>query len=110
MLIEDFVDLARVDVFAAANDHVGFAIYDEEVTILVAIANVSGMKPTVAKSDRRSFWILVIAFQDILAAQNNLTQLAVRNLPVVIVKDSHFISDRQTARTGTSALIWRIES
>src|SRR5258708_17557152 len=109
MLIENFVYLARINILTTTNDHVGFAIDDEEVTILVAIADVSRMKPTIAKGGCSSFWILVIALQNILAAQNDFTELAVSDFFVVVVKDFHFISDRQTTRTRASALVGRIK-
>src|SRR5260221_7672776 len=67
------------------------------------------MKPAIAKRARGSFRILVIALQNILAAQNDFTQLTIRDFLVVVVKDLHFIADRQTTRAGTSALVRRIE-
>src|SRR6266536_6108311 len=49
MLIEHFINLARINIFATANDHVGFAVHDVKESILVAIADIASMKPAVAE-------------------------------------------------------------
>ncbi len=68
------------------------------------------MKPAVAKSDFGSFGIFVITFQNILAAQNDLAEIAVRDFMIIIVEYSHLISDWQAARARAASLIRRIES
>src|SRR5216684_1855397 len=47
MRIEDFFDLARVDVESAAQDHVLLAIDDEVITLVVARGDVARVKPSV---------------------------------------------------------------
>src|SRR3954447_17209715 len=47
MLVEDLLDLARIDVVAAADDHVLLAIDDEEVAVLVDLGHVAGVEPAV---------------------------------------------------------------
>ena len=48
VLVEDLLDLARVDVVAAADDHVLLAVDDEEVAVLVDGRHVAGVQPAVA--------------------------------------------------------------
>ena len=47
MLVEHLLDLARVDVVAAADDHVLLAVDDVEVAVLVLAADVAGGEPAV---------------------------------------------------------------
>src|SRR3954462_6960201 len=60
MLEKNFVYLARVDVLAAADNHVGLAINDIEETIRVSVSNIVCVKPTIAKSVCGCFTVLVI--------------------------------------------------
>ena len=45
--VEDVLDLARVDVVAAADDQVLLAVDDEEEAVLVDVAEVAGVEPAV---------------------------------------------------------------
>ena len=45
VVVERLLDLPRVDVVAAADDHVLHAVDDEEVAVLVAVAEVAGVEP-----------------------------------------------------------------
>src|SRR6266496_6026430 len=45
VLVEDLLDLPRVDVVAAADDQVLLAVDDEEVTLLVDPAHIAGVDP-----------------------------------------------------------------
>ena len=47
VLVEDLLDLARVDVVAAADDELLLAVDDEEVAVLVDAADVAGAEPAV---------------------------------------------------------------
>src|SRR5439155_23950741 len=47
--VEDLFDLARVDGVAAANDDVLLAVDEEQVAILVEVADVAGPEPTVVR-------------------------------------------------------------
>src|SRR5438128_7380492 len=110
MLIKDFIDLARINIFAAANDHVSFAIDNVKEAVLIAIANIAGVKPAVAKSGRVRLAILEIAFEYVLAPQDDFAKLTIRNFIVLVVNNPHFISDWQAARAGATALVRGIES
>src|SRR5947209_7972196 len=45
MLVEHFLDLARVDVVAASDDHLLLAIDDEEVTVFIDLRHIARVKP-----------------------------------------------------------------
>ena len=47
VLVEHLLDLARVDVVAAADDQVLLAVDDEEVAVLVHLGHVAGAEPAV---------------------------------------------------------------
>src|SRR5271166_5467548 len=58
MLVEDFLDLARIHVEAASNDQVLFAVDDVEVAVVVDLSNVAGADVARADDcDRESFGI-----------------------------------------------------
>src|SRR5437588_3112413 len=96
MLIEHFVDFAWINIFAAANNHVALAVDDEKESILVAITNIAGMKPAVAKGLLSSFGTLEITFQNVLAAQHDFSEFPVANRIIIVVNNFHFISNWQT--------------
>src|SRR4030095_6919266 len=95
MLVKYFIDLARVDVFTAADDHVGLPVNDVEKSIAVAIADISRMKPAASQGAIGGLRILEITFENVLTAQNDFAQLAVRKLLIIIVDNFHFVADGQ---------------
>src|SRR6185436_19942309 len=70
VLIENFINFARIDVLASANDHVGLAIDDVKEALLVTIANVAGVKPATPKRTFGRFGIFEIAFENVFASQD----------------------------------------
>src|SRR5205814_4059809 len=110
MLIEHFINLSRINVFTAADDHVALAIDDEEEAVFISIANVAGVKPTVAKRALSRFRILEIAFENVFAAQDDLTEFTIVNFVVIVIENSHLIPDWQAARSWPPTFIRRIES
>src|SRR5215204_6389440 len=86
MPIKQVVDLARVNILAAADDHVGLAIGDVKKTVGVAVADIAGVKPTAAKCFLRRLRIFVIALENIRPAKDDLAELAVRNFLIVFVE------------------------
>src|SRR5260370_1530643 len=97
MLIEYFVDLARIDVLAATNDHVALAIDDVEESILVAITDVAGVKPTIPECCLGRLRTLEVTFENVLATQNYFAQFAIGNIAVIVIHDFHLIPNRQAA-------------
>ena len=102
--------IAWINVFTGANDHVLLAIDDEEVAILVSISNVASVKPTVAKSAISRFGVFEIALENVVAAQDDLTEFTLGDLLVIIIDYFHFIADWQAARSWPPIFIRRIES
>ena len=49
MAVEDLLDFARVDVVAAADDHLLEPVDDLDVAVGVLAAEVAGVQPAVAK-------------------------------------------------------------
>src|SRR6266849_49495 len=83
-VLEQYVlDLARVDVLAAANDHVLLAVDEEVVAVLVDVADVSGVQPSAAKCLGSCLRIAEIAQHDVRAAEADLAELALRDLVVL---------------------------
>ena len=67
--VEKLLDLAGIDVFAAANDHVARAAGDVEASVFAHHAQVAGVQPAVGLDHLRgSFGIAVIALHHRVAA------------------------------------------
>src|SRR5947209_12301644 len=110
VFVEHFVNLARVDVLAAANNHVGLAVNNVEKAARITVAYVARVKPAVAKSVSGRVRVLVIALQDVLASHDYFAEFTISDFPVISVNDLHLVANRHPARTRTAALIRRIES
>src|ERR1700709_525228 len=89
VLVEHLLDLARVDVVAAADDQVLLAIYDVEVALLVALRHVPRVEPAAAHRLRGGVGALPVALHDVVAADHDLADFALGDLVVVLVEDLH---------------------
>jgi hypothetical protein len=58
VLVQHLLDLARVDVVAAADDEVLLAVDDEQVAVLVGVAEVAGVEPAVLERLGRRLGLL----------------------------------------------------
>jgi hypothetical protein len=67
MRVENFINFARIDVLAAANDHVGFAIDDVKKAVLVAITNIACVKPSATKRALGRLRVFEVSLQNIFA-------------------------------------------
>src|SRR4051812_47432316 len=76
VLVQDLLDLARIDVVAAADDHVLLAVDDEEVAILVELRHVAGVEPAPAHDLLRRVGPAPVALHDVVAADADLADLA----------------------------------
>jgi hypothetical protein len=61
VLVQHLLDLARVDVVAAADDEVLLAVDDEQVAVVVGVAEVAGVEPAVLERLRRRLGLVVVA-------------------------------------------------
>src|SRR6476469_6712903 len=89
VLVEHLLDLARVDVVAAADDQVLLAVDDVEVALLVDAGHVAGVEPTAAHRLLGGVGALPVALHDVVAADHDLTDLALGDIVVVLVDDPH---------------------
>ena len=94
-----FLDLLRVDVAAAGDDHVLGAAGDEEVAVVVDEAEVAGVDPAVvAHHGRRRLGVLEVALHRRRAAELDAAFDARRPLFAAIVDDAQLVArDRLAA-------------
>ena len=75
--VEELLDLARVDVLAAADDHVLRPARDPDVPVLVHDREVPGVQPALLVYDLVGLVVhLVVALHDVVAARPELALLA----------------------------------
>src|SRR5712691_6985484 len=89
MCVDDLLDLTRVDVEAASDDHLLLAIDDEEEAVLVDIAQVAGVEPAAFEGFDVGLGLVPVTLHDIVATNHDLTDvvLARGELLVVDVED-----------------------
>ena len=78
ILIENLLDLARIDVDAVDQQHVLFSICDVKVTVRVAVSDVARQQPAVAHGLRRGGGLAPVAQHDVGAAHTDFPRLAGR--------------------------------
>ena len=83
---QHLLDLARVHVEAAADDHVLGAVDDVVEAVLVAAGQVAGAEPAVAHHLGGRLGPVVVALHDVVAADRDLADLvgALDGVPVVV--------------------------
>ena len=106
MRVQHFLNLARVDVLAATDDHVLLAAHDVEIAILIKTAVVARSDPSVAQGVRGSRLVVPVTLHDLLAADEHLADLACgKRLPAVI-DDPNFIVDLRPSCRGEPQLLF----
>src|SRR5260370_33938324 len=80
MAEERALHFRRIDVLATRDDHVLDAIINVEITILVAVAGIPGMEPTVADGPRRRLRQGPISEHYLVRAADHFADLAGRQL------------------------------
>src|ERR1700757_1653428 len=76
MLVKDFLDLARIHVVPAPDDHVLLAVDDEEVAVRIDPRDVAGVKPAVADRLPGRVAAPPVALHDVVALDDDLADLA----------------------------------
>src|SRR3954464_12781826 len=110
VLVEDLLDLARVDVVAAADDHVLLAVDDEEVAVLVDAGHVARVEPAVAQDLLRGVVAVPVALHEVVAADRDLADLALAHLVAVLVDDLHLDAlDRRPDGARLALLVGVVE-
>ena len=102
MAEERVLDLGRVDVLAARDDHVRDPVVDVEIALRVEIAGVAGMEPAAAHGPRRLLGQVPVARHVLRRAAHDLADLARRHRVVLAVDDGdldalHRLAARQQA-------------
>ena len=91
MLIEHLLDLARVDVVAAADDHLLLAIDEEEVAALVEPAEITGGEPALGVDrGRRRGRVVPVPVDDRRSSELHLT-----HAPLVRIRDANLGAARR---------------
>src|SRR6478752_2943784 len=90
VLVEDFLDLARVHVEPAADDQLLHPVHDEEIAVLVDPADIATAEPAVRR-DRRGRRIrqIPVALHDVVTADLDLATFAGRHFVSVRVDNAH---------------------
>ena len=84
MLVEHLLDLARVDVVAAADDHVLLAVDDVEVAVVVDAPDVAGAEPAVGVDrGRRRVGTAPVALHHVVPADGDLAAVQQAHLDAV---------------------------
>src|SRR5690606_31752361 len=101
--VHGVLHLARVDVLAAADDHVLDAVDDVDEAVLVHPGAVAGVHPAVADHGGRGLGIAPVAQHHLRTAHRDLARHAARQLVPVGVDDLHIHPVGHT--TGCLALV-----
>src|SRR5262245_28150937 len=91
MLQKHLLDFARVDVAAAADDHVLGAVAQGQKPVLLEAAAITGMQPAAAQGFGTGGRVLPIALHHAVAAGDDLADFAGRHLAVPLI--DHFDED-----------------
>jgi hypothetical protein len=75
--VEDFLDLARIDVKTAKDDERLFAIDDVEITVLIDPAEVSAGEPAIGRNHLRCVgWLIPVSLHDVVATDLDFADVA----------------------------------
>src|SRR5580704_5110001 len=98
MAQQHFLDLAWIDIAAAADDHVLGTVAQGQKPFLVKAAQIAGVQPTAAQGFGTGHGVVPIAFHDAVAAGDHLADFAARELTVTIVDN---LDENPSARHPT---------
>ena len=107
VLLQHILDLARVDVEATDEDHLFLPSADEEVAVVVELANVAGVQPAVVKRLGRGRRQVPVAAHQLWAARQHLADppRPAGAVPVLQVLQHQFgVLERQPHRAGLQRL------
>ena len=98
MLAKRGLDLTRVNVLAAADDHVVTPVDDMQEVARVAVADVTGMEPAVDQRFRRFFRESPVPAHQPRSAQYDFARLSLSQQLAVFADDTELVSCRVAAR------------
>ena len=85
MFIQDILDFRRIDILAAANDHIFGAIHDEAEAFVIDAGKIACAHPAINKCLCGGVWTVPIAFDDLRAACPQFTDFANRQFNLAIL-------------------------
>ncbi|OPY93201.1 MAG: hypothetical protein A4E73_00360 [Syntrophaceae bacterium PtaU1.Bin231] len=86
MLVERLVDVARIDVEAAGDDHVLLAVHDVEIAVRVHRGDVAGVAPAVAERVGRLLGPVLVPFHHLGPLDDEFAALAGRHVLHAVVQ------------------------
>ena len=92
MLVEDFVDFARVDIEAAGDDHVFLAVHDKQIIVFVLNGHIARCEASRLQSGGGFLRMVPVAFHHQGALDHDFARArpgALRALSVVDVHQAH---------------------
>src|ERR1700682_4206240 len=95
VLEQHVLDLARIDVLAAADDHVLLAVDEEEEAVLVAVPDVPRVEPTVEQRLRRGIGTVEVAPHDVRTAHAELAADPRPRDRSLLVEDDDLLAPRR---------------
>ena len=101
-MVEHLLDVGRVDVLAAADDHVLDAVDDVGIAVVVEIAEVAAVQPAAGQRGRSIAGRLVIAEHDIGSADADFANLA-RTEAGAVGREDHDLDAVEHSADGTPA-------
>ena len=109
--VDDLLDLARVHVHAAAQDHVLLAVDDREVALVVHGREVAGAEPAVGDGLGGRLGLAPVALHHVVAADRDLADLADRHLVAVEVDALHLAAgDGDADGAGLALAVGHVEA
>ena len=110
ILVEDFFDLARVDVHAVNEEHFFFAVDDEDVAVGVYPAHVAGVEPAVTQCDGVLVGLVPVAAHDVGAADDDLANGLGGEFGIGVVEDFDFdVGDGEADGAGFAHAVDGVE-
>ena len=109
-LVEDVLDLGRIDVLATRDVHVLPAIDDVHEAFLVHARRVAGLQPAALEARRGGFWLVPVAGCDVRPGDPQLADLVGTAVGSVVVDDAHLgVQQRLAGRADLAQRVIGIE-
>ena len=106
VLVKHLFYFTRINVEAAAQDHVLHAVDYEIASVFIPIADISGMEPAILQRLFVRLRAVEIALHDVMSANTNFSALVVGESIIFLINDAHFDApDRVADRADLPRLI-----
>ncbi|MNM90031.1 hypothetical protein D3C81_1022770 [compost metagenome] len=97
--------LGRIDVLAAADDHVLEAVDQEDKAFFVHVAAVAGMHPAIADGLGGGFRLVPVSKHDVGSAHHDLPGRTPWDFAVLLVDDTNFDRCRSAADRANASIL-----